>query len=105
MVSSYGCHQALRTVEGSQTRNLTFTHSYRPNFECVRPSPDSLTPPHEHWHAPWLNMWSLIQTMPLSTSRVKRSPLLRSEVQTDAPSPKSQSLASVTASSSESATM
>src|SRR5438270_11269 len=82
-----------------------FTHSYRPNFECVRPSPDSLTPPHEHWQAPWLNMWSLIHTMPASSSRATRSPLLRSDVHTEAPRPKSESLARPSASSSESTTM
>ena len=63
-----------------------------------------MTPPHEHWQAPWLNMWSLIQTIPASSSRAIRSPLLRSEVHTEAPRPKSESLASATASSSESTT-
>src|SRR5450755_4906788 len=101
-VSSYGCHQALRTAEGSHTRSLTLTHSYSPNLECVRPSPEFLTPPQEHWQAPWLNMWSLIHTMPDSSSPATRSPLARSEVQTEAPRPKSESLANATASSSES---
>ena len=53
-----------------------------------------MTPPHEHWQAPWLNMWSLIHTMPASSSRAIRSPLLRSEVHTEAPRPNSESLAS-----------
>src|SRR5437588_9627862 len=91
-------------AEDSHTRSLTLTHSYSPNLECVRPSPDSLTPPQEHWQAPWLNMWSLIQTMPDSISRAIRSPLLRSEVHTEAPRPNCESLASDTPSSSESTT-
>ncbi len=50
-------------------------------------------------------MWSLIHTMPDSSSPAIRSPRARSEVHTDAPSPKSESLASATASASESTTM
>ncbi len=64
-----------------------------------------MTPPHAHWHAPWLNMWSLIQTIPDSSSAAIRSPRARSAVHTDAPSPKFESLASVIASASESTTM
>ena len=62
-------------------------------------------PPQAHWHAPWLNMWSLIQTMPASSSAAKRSPRARSEVQTEAPRPNTLSLASASASSSLSQTM
>ena len=47
-------------------------------------------------------MWSLIHTMPLSSSRAKRSPLPRSHVHTEAPSPNALSLASASASYSES---
>ena len=104
-VSSYGCHHGSRTADPSHTRSLTLTHSYSPNFEWVRPRPESLTPPHAHWQAPWLNMWSLIHTIPDCSSAAIRSPRARSEVHTDAPSPNSESLASATASASESTTM
>ena len=46
----------------------------------------------------------LIHTIPDSSSRAMRSPLLRSDVHTDAPRPNSLSLASRSASSSESTT-
>src|SRR5215213_237538 len=100
--SSYGCHQKSRVREGSQVTSLTFTHSYSPNFECERPSPELLTPPHEQEQAPWLNIWSFTQTMPASTRRARRSPFARFMVQTEAPSPNSESFARATASSSSS---
>ena len=81
---------------------MTFTHSYSPNLEWERPRPESLTPPQEQEAAPWVYMWSLIQTMPASIRRAMRSPLARSAVQTEAPRPNSESLASAIASSSAS---
>src|SRR3954463_4591607 len=96
--SLYGCHQKSRVRDGSQVRSLMFTHSYRPNFEWERPSPELFTPPHEHEQAPWLNMWSFPQPIPASSRRAIRSPLARFRVQTDAPSPNSESLASAIAS-------
>jgi hypothetical protein len=47
-------------------------------------------------------MWSLIQTIPDSIRRAIRRPLSRSSVQTDAPRPNGESLASRMASSSDS---
>src|SRR6202012_4568673 len=68
------------------------------------PSPEFFPPPHEHWQAPWLKEWSLIQTIPDSSTRAMRSPRARSRVQTEAPSPNSESLARLIASCSESTT-
>ena len=59
-----------------------------------------MTPPQAHWQAPWEYMWSLIQTIPDSSSRAMRSPRRRSRVHTEAPRPNGESLASATASSS-----
>ena len=59
-------------------------------------------PPQAHEQTPWLNMWSLVQTMPESIWWAIRSPCSRSAVQTDAPRPNSESLARAIASSSES---
>ena len=37
-----------------------------------------MTPPQEHWQAPWEKEWSLIQTIPDSSTRAIRSPRARS---------------------------
>src|SRR5688500_3916917 len=100
--SSYGCHQKSRVREGSQVTSLMFTHSYSPNFECERPRPELLTPPHEHEQAPWLNMWSFTHTIPAWTRPAIRSPFARFSVHTDAPRPNSESFARAIASSSSS---